>query len=412
MLLSLLLLSSAAPGRHGAPAPLSELHAIASPAAAGSVAPSLAVSPEGVAWLSWLEPRAAGGHALRAARLDGAVWRSPITIAEGDSFFVNRSDIPTLLVRGGGRLVAHYLWKGASDPMAHEVRLTQSRDDGATWSAPEVAHRDGTPTEHGFVSLLEAGEGTRAVWLDGRNAVSDSAGSWIAKPEGAYATTLRTSVLGPSRGLEDEVELDARVCDCCQTAAVETATGPLIAYRGRSAGEVRDVWVTRMEGGRWSEPALLHADGWMIPGCPVNGPSLAADGMHVAAAWFTGARDTARVLVAFSDDGGAHFGAPVRVDGGNPLGRVQVRVLAGGDALVCWLEAKGHDALVQVRRVDGAHAGAPITVARTAARGSGLPRMAVNGNRVVLAWTEAGNPPTVRTALANVAITGALNDAR
>jgi len=38
--------------------------------------------------------------------------------------------------------------------------------------------------------------------------------------------------------------------------------------------------------------------------------------------------------------------------------------------------------------------------------------MAVNGNRVVLAWTEAAKPPLVRTALASVAVSQALNDAR
>lgn len=412
-ILTLLLLTSAAPERHSVRAMISELHPIASPAAPGSVAPSLAVSPAGVVWLTWLEPRAAGGHALRAARLDGVGWRSPVTIAEGDSFFVNRSDIPTLLPRGGGRLVAHYLWKSGSDPMAHEVRLTQSHDDGATWSPPEVPHRDGTPTEHGFVSLIESGEGTRAVWLDGRQAVSDSAGRWIARPEGQYETTLRTSVLGPARGFDDEWELDMRVCDCCPTAAVVTPAGPLIAYRGRSAAEVRDIWITRMEGGRWSEPRVLHADGWKIPGCPVNGPSLSAEGERVAVAWFTEAQDTARVMVAFSDDGGAHFSDPVRVDGGHPLGRVQVRLLAGGEALVCWLAGEGQDARFQVRRlVGGRTAGPALTVARTAARGSGLPRMAVAGNRVVLAWTQASKPPIVRTALAQVALSEALNDAR
>jgi hypothetical protein len=411
LLPSLLLLTSAADKPRGTTAVLSELRSVPSPAAAGALAPSLAVSPEGIVWLSWLESRTSGGHALRAARLDSAGWRPPITIAQGDSFFVNGFDPPSLVAHGGGRLVVHYGWKGA-EPGAHEVRLTQSLDGGATWSPPQVPHRDGTPTEHGFVSLVAVGEDTRAVWLDGRKAVRESEGRQVVAPEGEYETTLRTAVLGAAGTLGDEWELDARVCDCCPTAAAMTASGPLIAYRGRSAGEIRDILVTRLEGGRWSQPVALHADGWKIAGCPVNGPSLAAAGKRVAAAWFTQANEKARVQVVFSNDGGAHFGSPVRVDGGQPLGRVQVKLLPGGDALVAWLEGKGSDVRIDVRRV-GAKGGpgAPLTVGHTTAR-AGRPRLEVAGTRAVLAWTEPGTPSQVRTAIAHIPAAASGTDAR
>jgi hypothetical protein len=403
-ILALILLSAAAVER-GAPAgPLTDLRPIASPTPQGSAGPHLAVSPEGVVWMSWLEQRPEGGHALRCARLDGTRWTPPFTIAQGDSFFANWADFPTLFPRGGDHLVAHYLWKTAGETYAYEVRLTQSLDGGATWSAPVVPHRDGTPTEHGFVSLLPARDGTRAVWLDGRQAVRDSAGHPIPVPEGTAEMTIRTTVLAADGALADEWELDPRVCDCCQTAAVATRAGALVAYRDRSGDELRDIWLTRMVDGRWSEPYPLHADGWKISGCPVNGPALAAAGDRVAAAWFTGAKDTSIVRVAFSDDGGATFGAPVRVDGGDPLGRVHVVLLAGGDALVGWLEAHGKEGLFQVRRVAGDGTAGPVmTVARTAAaRSSGFPRIARAGDRVILAWTEAGKPSHVRTALARV----------
>jgi hypothetical protein len=202
--------------------------------------------------------------------------------------------------------------------------------------------------------------------------------------------------------MEEDSELDARVCDCCPTAAAVTASGPIIAYRGRSAGEIRDILVTRMEGGRWSVPVAIHADGWKIAGCPVNGPSLAADGSRVAAAWFTQANEKARVLLAFSEDGGAHFGAPVRVDGGQPLGRAQVKLLRGGDALVAWFEGKGSDVKLEVRRVGAAGTlGAPLTVAHTTQR-AGRPRLEVLEGRAVLAWTEPGTPSQVRTAIGQI----------
>lgn len=415
-ILVLPLLSAAAAERRAPAGPLAELRPVPSPAPAGSAEPHLATSPDGAVWMSWLEPRANGGHVLRGARMDRAGWARPFTIAEGDSFFANWADFPTLLPSGGNRLVAHYLWKTGGGTYAYEVRLTQSPDGGRTWSAPVVPHRDGTPTEHGFVSLLEApfaiGEprrGTRAVWLDGRHAVRDSAGHWLPLPEGTAEMTLRTAVLTPDGTIEDDTVLDSRVCDCCQTAAVATTgVGALIAYRDRSADEIRDISLVRRIGGvagGWTEPYPLRADGWKIAGCPVNGPALAADGDRVAAAWFTGANDSSRVWVAFSDDGGARFGAPVRVDEGAPLGRAHVVLLPGGDALVGWLEAPGKEALFQVRRVSGDGSAGPVTtVARTAtARTSGFPRIARAGDQVVFAWTDAGKPSQVRTAIARVA---------
>ena len=403
--LALTLFCAAAAARPSPADPLTGLRALPSPASAGSAEPHLAVGPDGIVWMSWLETRTQGGHKLRGARLDGDRWGAPFTIAEGDSFFANWADFPTMIAQGGGRLVAHYLWKIGGETYAYEVRILQSADGGRTWSAPVVPHRDGTPTEHGFVSLWSAPGGTRAVWLDGRQAVRDSAGHFLPVPEGTAEMTLRTTVLSSDGTLAEEWVLDERVCDCCQTAAVATTGGALVAYRDRDANEVRDIWLTRLENGRWSEPYPLHADGWTIAGCPVNGPALAAAGDRVVAGWFTGAGDLSRVRVAFSRDGGRSFGAPTQVDGGAPLGRVHVLLLADGDALVSWLEVKGKEALFQLRRVGAeGRAGPVMTAARTAAaRASGFPRIARSGDRVILAWTEAGKPSQVRTAGARIA---------
>ena len=147
----------------------------------------------------------------------------------------------------------------------------------------------------------------------------------------------------------------------------------------------------------------MHADHWKVDFCPVNGPAIAADERRVALAWFTAANDSARVKVAFSDDAGARFGAPVRVDEGNPAGRVDVALLPDGNALVTWIERIGGDtAAVRLRRVsrDGT-LGATRTVARSsAARASGFPRMVISGPDVIFAWTEPGKPSHVRVARA------------
>jgi len=197
-----------------------------------------------------------------------------------------------------------------------------------------------------------------------------------------------------------------------------TTRGPIVAYRDRSADEIRDIHVTRLVDGRWTAPAPVHRDAWHIEACPVNGPQLSARGDTVVIAWFTAPGDSARVNVAFSTDGGATFGAPVRADDGLPSGRVDVELGEGGRAIVSWIERTGASpaaavpapragsggAEVRLRAIgiDGSRS-APLTVASsTGARASGFPRMVRSGHDLVLAWTEPGTPTRVRVARARL----------
>jgi len=200
--------------------------------------------------------------------------------------------------------------------------------------------------------------------------------------------------------------LDERTCDCCQTAAAVTARGPVILYRDRTGNETRDISVRRLVDGQWTTSVPLHTDDWMIDACPVNGPAISADGDKVAAVWFTGARDTAKVQLVFSRDAGATFGDPVRIDGGTPAGRVDVELLASGDAVVTWIERTGK-ATSEVRarlvRADGS-AEPPLTVAKlSVGRASGFPRMTRKGHNLALAWTVPGPTSSVQLAELRVA---------
>ena len=98
--------------------------------------------------MSWIEPRAAGGHALRVAKLVGQTWSAPVVAAEGDSFFVNWADRPSVLALGGGRLAAHWLRRFGPETYSYEIRIAFSGDSGRTWSRPLCPHRDATATEH------------------------------------------------------------------------------------------------------------------------------------------------------------------------------------------------------------------------------------------------------------------------
>lgn len=371
------------------------LEDVATPAGANSGEPFLSSTADGV-YMSWLEASEEGGHDLRFARFDGAAWGEAATVAHSERFFVNWADFPSVTPAPDGSLWAHWLQRGAEGGYDYGVRVAHSRDGGATWSEPWTPHDDASPTEHGFVSVLPMDDGIGFVWLDGRR--------YAAGPDGSPATeemTLRYRVMGLDGVSGPETLLDARVCDCCQTDAAMAASGPVVAYRNRSDAEIRDIYLARWADGAWTEGAPVHVDGWEIAGCPVNGPAVVASGDAVAVAWFTAAGDEARVKVAFSSDGGATFGEPTVVDGGNPAGRVDLLMVTGGSVLVSWLERTGGEAAeVRLREVypDGRLTESVTVAGSDAGRASGFPRMAEtpDGN-VLLAWTDViGDAPLVR----------------
>jgi peroxiredoxin len=373
------------------------------------MAPNL-LEAGGAILMTWLEPApapAAGGgkaesHALRLARLREGSWSEPVTIVEGPGFFANWADFPSVARAGDGSLVAHWLAKSGAGAYAYDVRLARSTDGGATWSRLGRLNDDATESEHGFVSLLPEGAGLRAFWLDGRRtaaAAGAAGGGHGAGEHGGGPMTLRTAhvegdVVGPS------VEIDGRVCDCCQTGAAATSEGPVVVYRDRSEAEIRDMSIVRRLGAGWSAPAPVHVDGWEVPGCPVNGPAVAASGRRVVVAWQTVPSGRARVLAAFSEDAGASFAAPIEVDGDGPLGRVGVLLDGGGEALVSWLDMEGEEAAVRLRRVQASGAVGPVVTVGSAARAraTGFPRIALGGEALLVAWVESGEPSRIRAA--------------
>lgn len=370
------------------------------PAGPGSSLPRLSTDPAGVPWLSWVEPTQSG-HALRYATFEAGAWSAARTAAEGDDWFINWADFPSVTHLGDDRLAAHWLRKVEGGPYAYHLWMAVSEDGGVHWTEPTTPHAETTPTEHGFASLFKVAEGAGAVWLDGRNTGGgdhDVAGH--AHGHGPMA--LRAGGLDWEGQRLPETELDPMTCDCCPTAAAEVPEGVVVVYRDRSPEEVRDIRAVSLGPEGWSAPVLVSDDGWEMPACPVNGPAVAAQGQRVAAAWFTAAAGTPKVRVAFSADGGHHWQPAVDIAEGAVLGRVAVVMPDAESAVVSWLDQSRMRADIRFRRVsaDG-QAGPAYKLATTvAARSSGFPQMILAGDRLLFAWTAVGEPSAVRTATA------------
>ncbi|MBI2496453.1 MAG: hypothetical protein HYV75_00435 [Opitutae bacterium] len=207
------------------------------PAGPGATGPALTRGPDGTVYLSWLEPAGGGNHALKFARFDTAVqrWGTVHTIATGPGWFVNWADFPQLAVQDK-RMTAVWFEENPVTPghdghhgSGYHARCSVSTDGGATWGTSRPVSTASRAVE--FVALQPQPDGKLlAAWLDGR--------------AGEAGMQLWSRVLGDPDSPETLV--DPLVCDCCQLGFTALpGGGALLAYRGRTRDEVRDMRVAR-----------------------------------------------------------------------------------------------------------------------------------------------------------------------
>ncbi len=363
----------------------SKLSILQNPCGENSAMPRLFSDGQDV-YMSWVQV-ADSVSSLHYAKLQQGEWSSAEEIISGSDWFVNWADFPAIAANNG-HILTNFLQKSADGTYTYDVKLNCFDAGTGSWKKDFILHTDGTKSEHGFVSVVPYEEnGFFVSWLDGRNTMA--AGHDDHTSHGGGAMTLRAAVVNGKGEISSEVELDDRVCDCCQTSTAMTTNGPIVVYRDRSEEEVRDISIIRRVDGEWLAPQTIGTDRWLIKGCPVNGPAVDAIEDKVVIAWFTAEGGEGKVNLVFSEDGGASFGEAVRVDSGNATGRVDVAMLNQREAAVVWMEPKGDEELLQLRIVDSnGSLQQPATISKTTSnRSSGFPQLEKLGNSLMLAWT-------------------------
>jgi hypothetical protein len=354
--------------------------------------PYLFTNNHGKTFLSYIE-RNDSISRLKYTTWENDHWMPSQTIAEGADWFVNWADYPQISEFSDGTLIACFLQKNGVGKFAYEIKYTLSKD-GVDWTAPKVLHTDGTESEHGFFSMAPWEDKMFISWLDGRNTGmghGHDAGH-DGHDHGHHGSmNLRGAVVNSLGEILEDQLLDDRVCDCCQTHASISKNGPIVFYRDRSEHEIRDIssvfWQSSVKNG------TVYDDAWEVPGCPVNGPRSVAVKETVAVAWFTGKNNSPEVKVSFSNNAGKNFGAPIRIDNGNTIGRVDIGLIDPNHAWVTWME--NNKIFSKIVSTKG-KSGQVIPIGSSSEnRSSGFPQMSNFAKAGYFAWTDDSSAKSV-----------------
>ena len=336
--------------------------------------PRITAGPDGSPTLSWIQ-RVESAAILQYAALSKNGLDAIHDVVTEPRMFVNWADLPSVMRVAEDHWIAHWLRYSADETYSYDVVVAQS-SDGESWTDPISAHTDGTTTEHGFVSMFRAEDGVGLLWLDGRETPD--------KP-----MTLRSGVISATGERIHEQLVDASVCDCCQTDIAVASNGPVAVYRDRTEVEIRDIYFTRFIDNQWLPGQRLYADNWHIGGCPVNGPSIVAQGDEVAVAWFSAADDQPVVRLVRSSDGGMTFAAPIEVAAGKLAGYVGLAALTDGRFAVSWVARSddGANQLFVTLVMDDGSMAEP-TMVSSISQMRVFPQLTYWQEHLLLAWTD------------------------
>ncbi len=356
----------------------------ASPAGPGSSQANWSVTQDGKPLLSWVEPAKDGSFALRYSSWTGTAWSEPRTIAAHRKFFHHPAEVPGMVALSGGTLLAHWIEQTSASSEAEFVYVSSSRD-GVKWTPPVMASHDKSQAQHGLASIVASGDREASlIWLQ------------ALKGDDGPASLMRSVISADGTALKEE-SLDSDVCDCCPTSVVKTGRGLLVAYRGHTKDNIRDIAVTRFESGRWTSPKIVYPDKWKLDACPINAASASAKGDKVALAWYTASGDKPRIEYALSSDAGATFTKALVISTGEAYGYASTAIDDAGGAYVSWLERGDGKARLLVRRISETGTPGPVLqVVEGTRKDLGYPRILRAGNDVWIAWNSTSTVQIAR----------------
>jgi hypothetical protein len=232
------------------------------------------------------------------SRDGGLTYASPVRVSDAQSRASLSGEQPprvTLVAREGKEPSVLVVWTARA---ANGTRLLTARSDdgGRAFTRPTPVPGSDAPGNRGWEATASHPDGRVAVvWLDHRELAPASraaAGPDQSREAHVHGATGAEPADGVARAqlsklffahLDDTGSARAitgGVCYCCKTAVAVGPDGAIYAaWRHVYPGNVRDIAFTMSrDGGRtFSEPVRVSDDGWVLDGCPENGPAMVVD---------------------------------------------------------------------------------------------------------------------------------------
>jgi hypothetical protein len=384
-----------------------------------SATPSLAARASFVTAV-WSATAPGGSSDVYAAvsRDSGQGFGAPMRVNSVDGAArVNGEQPPrvTLLDRAGADPAIVVVWTARGE---HGTTLLESRsDDGGVSFTPQsvVAGTDAVGNR-GWEAIATTSSGAvAAIWLDHREMAAEASSGGAhhhhveadaggSAPDSSIRAQMSKLYFGVLNGTAPQV-VTGGVCYCCKTTLATAADGSIFAaWRHVYPGNIRDIAFTMSrDGGRtFATPLRISDDGWILNGCPENGPSIAVDvGGRVHVAWPTliqptGGEPTLALFYSMSPDGRTFTPRQPLPTEGTPR-HVQIAVSAAGEIVAAWDEGSGG-----LRRLAFAR-GTPSTSGTVrftrSADGADIaatyPVVAYTDNAMLAAWTSGGTEDSV-----------------
>jgi len=336
----------------------------------------------------------------------GRTFRSPVRVndVEGSaSLGLEQPPRVSVVAREGREPLVVIVWS-AKTKDGTRLMVARSEDGGLSFTRSAPVTGSEAPGNRGWASTAVDRRGhVVAVWLDHREMASGHTHSPAAtNTDGAEHAQASKLYFADADEASSARALTGGVCYCCKTAVAVGPDGSIYAaWRHVYSGNIRDIgFMSSRDSGRtFTTPVRVSNDGWMLAGCPENGPALAVgadNAVHVL--WPTLIPPTGKddepslaLFHAVTRDGRAFSSREQIPTVGTPR-HPQVVATSRGLAAAWDEELDGGN-----RRVVFMRQLSQTREVMSAAR-SQTPALAAAGDTVVIVWTEGSEASVIRVA--------------
>ena len=293
-----------------------------------------------------------------------------------------------------------------------QLLFARSDDGGNSFGPAAAVPGTNAPGNRGWeATTADRGGSTVAVWLDHRELAQTGSATGHSghqhgrtsaeKRDGVARAQLSKLFFARLEAPDSATSLTGGVCYCCKTAIATGKNGEIYtAWRHVYPGNIRDIAFTMSQnGGRtFAPPSRVSNDGWVLDGCPENGPAIGVDNdnrIHVV--WPTllpAAKGNEPTLALFyaSSANGREFTPRQQLPVEGFAGHPQLAVAPGGQLVVAWDEhVAGARRIAVARGAVAPHRNIRFVRQQlnTASNGSN-PAIATTNDRTIVAWTSQG----------------------